>query len=332
VIQDGAGGAIELVGPETATLTGSNAYNLTPVFRGLLGSTIGAHSSGALFARLDNSIFSYQLPAAYIGVTLYFKFASFNIWGNATQDLASCTAYTYTPAGAGYGGGTGGVPTIPTGLSATATGPAQLSLSWTANPATDNVDHYVIFRAAGTGSAFGSASQIDTSASASYTDTGLPNATGYTYFVEAVNAVGASANSSGANGTTSSTGFGGATATPVAGASVVAGPGYMYDDSATAKVVNADATVGDRTSGSYKPCNCWISASASLGAGILVYLPGQYVAGTSLSKGATYWLDTTAGTITTTPPSVSGNGTQVVGTAEETGAKLFFAPEPMMAI
>jgi hypothetical protein len=106
----------------------------------------------------------------------------------------------------------------------------------------------------------------------------------------------------------------------------------MYDDSGTAKVVNADATVGDRTSGSYKPCNCWISASASLGVAVLVYLPGQYVAASSLSNGATYWLDTTPAAITTTAPSASGNGTQVVGTAEETGAKLFFAPEPMMAI
>lgn len=113
----------ELIGPETATLTGTSAYNLTDLYRGLFGSTIAGHSSGTQFARLDNSIFTYQLPAAYIGATLYFKFQSFNIWGNATQDLASCTAYTYTPGGAGYGGGSGGVPGTPTGGAAVTAGP-----------------------------------------------------------------------------------------------------------------------------------------------------------------------------------------------------------------
>jgi hypothetical protein len=328
VIQDGAGGAVELVGPETATLTGTNAYNLTTVYRGLLGSTIGAHSSGALFARLDNSIFSYQLPAAYIGVTLYFKFASFNIWGNATQDLASCTAYTYTPAGVGYGGGAGGVPTTPTGLIATASGPAQLSLSWTANPSTDNVDHYLIFRANGTGSGFGSASQIDTSASASYTDTGLPNATGYTYFIEAVNAVGASTHSSGANGTTSSSGFGGAVDTATTAEALTAGMvGNLFDSAGAMKVQKANAT--DVT----KPANCFVLASALLGASVTVYLPGQFITGlTSLSPGATYYLDTTGGGITATCPSSAGNGAQIVGVADSTGTKLFFAPQPITGL
>jgi hypothetical protein len=46
-------------------------------------------------------------------VPLWFKFQSFNIWGNALEDLAGCTAYTFTPAGTGYGGpGAGtGAPT-----------------------------------------------------------------------------------------------------------------------------------------------------------------------------------------------------------------------------
>lgn len=94
----------ELIAYETATLTGSNAYNLTTLFRGLYGSTPAAHSSGAPFARLDNLIFKYALPSSYIGVQLYFKFQSFNLWGLAQQDISTCAVYKYTPTGAGVVG------------------------------------------------------------------------------------------------------------------------------------------------------------------------------------------------------------------------------------
>jgi len=210
IIQDGVcSTSFELVGPETATLTGSNTYNLTNVVRGMLGTASTSHSSGALYGRLDNSLWIFPMPPNYIGQALKIKIQSFNTSDKQLQDISTCTVYTYTPAGTGYGGGTGGVPTTPTGLSASATGPAQIGLTWTANLSTDNVDHYLIFRAPGTGASFGSASQIDTSATASYTDTGLPTGTGYTYFVEAVNTVGPSSHSTGANGTTNSSGFGG---------------------------------------------------------------------------------------------------------------------------
>jgi hypothetical protein len=203
VIQDGPGGAIELVGPQTATLTGPSAYNLTNLYRGLFATTAGAHSSGALFARLDNSIFIYQLPAAYIGRTLYFKFQSFNIWGNAPQDLSTCTAYTYTPAGTGYGGGSGGVPNAPTSVTATPVAGGGV-IAWAANPATDNVAIYKVYRANGTGASFGSASLIGTSGGTTYPDATV-SAASYTYFVVAENAVGDSSPSAGANlvGTTS---------------------------------------------------------------------------------------------------------------------------------
>jgi hypothetical protein len=96
---------------ETATLTGSNAYTLgTELYRGLYGSTAALHAIGSDFARLDENIFKFDLPLAYVGVPLWFKFQSFNIWGQALEDLAGVTAYTYTPTGAGIaaGGGTGG--------------------------------------------------------------------------------------------------------------------------------------------------------------------------------------------------------------------------------
>jgi hypothetical protein len=91
----------ELLAYATATLTGANAYNLTYLYRGLYGTTAAAHSSSAPFTRIDGVIFEYPLPAPYIGVELYLKFQSFNIFGRAVEDLSECTVYTYTPTGAG---------------------------------------------------------------------------------------------------------------------------------------------------------------------------------------------------------------------------------------
>lgn len=91
----------ELLSFETATLTGTNAYNLTTLYRGLWGSQPAAHPSGAPFARLDDAIFKYDLPANYIGQTIYLKFQSFNVFGSGLQDLATCAAYAYVPSGSG---------------------------------------------------------------------------------------------------------------------------------------------------------------------------------------------------------------------------------------
>lgn len=194
----------ELIGPQTATLTGTDAYDLTTLYRGLYGSAIGAHASGAQFARLDGAIFKYDLPAAYIGVTLYLKFQSFNVYGAGVQDLSTCTAYMVTPAGTGFGTGTGGVPAEPTGLSA-APGVQSATLSWNANGANDNITSYKIYRAAGTGAAFGTASLVATVNALTWTDTSLAAASGYTYFLVASNAAGDSAHTAGVDVTTLST-------------------------------------------------------------------------------------------------------------------------------
>lgn len=91
----------ELLAYQTATLTGPNAYNLTYLYRGLYGTAPAAYSSGAPFARVDGAIFQYDLPSAFVGVLLYMKFQSFNIFGQAVEDLSECAVYTYTPTGAG---------------------------------------------------------------------------------------------------------------------------------------------------------------------------------------------------------------------------------------
>lgn len=204
-IQDTPGGVVEFISFRDATLTSANHYTLGgQLYRGLYSSTASGHLSAAAFARLDDQIFKVDLPAQFINQTVYVKLQSFNIFGGGVQDLASCTVYTYIPRGTGFGGGSGGVPTTPTGLTATPSTGFN-SLAWTANPASDNVTRYDVYRAAGLGAAFGTATLIGNSSGASYVDGTAVATSAYTYFVKAVNVVGSSAPSSGANCTSSAT-------------------------------------------------------------------------------------------------------------------------------
>jgi hypothetical protein len=93
----------EIVAYGSVTLTSAHKYNLTPTnLRGQLGSVPAAHSSSAVFVDLSDSslIFKTTIPSGSIlGNTLYFKFPSYNQYGQAIQDLSFCTAYTFTPTG-----------------------------------------------------------------------------------------------------------------------------------------------------------------------------------------------------------------------------------------
>jgi hypothetical protein len=85
----------------TATLTATSKYNLTALYRGLGGSTPGAHAMGASFCLLDSAILKYDVPNAEIGQTVYLKFQSINIFGGAAQDISTCAAYPYQIQGTG---------------------------------------------------------------------------------------------------------------------------------------------------------------------------------------------------------------------------------------
>jgi hypothetical protein len=91
----------ELLAYGGAILTTPNAYNLSNLARGLYGTANMAHSADERFARLDDAIFKYDLPTAFVGQMLYLKFQSFNIFGQGLQDLSTCATYAYTPTGAG---------------------------------------------------------------------------------------------------------------------------------------------------------------------------------------------------------------------------------------
>ena len=86
----------EFIAYQTATLTGAGRYSLSTLHRGLYGSTIGAHASGANFTRVDSSLFKLHVTPDKIGSTIYIKLPAFNQFGKSTQLLSACTASIFT--------------------------------------------------------------------------------------------------------------------------------------------------------------------------------------------------------------------------------------------
>jgi hypothetical protein len=64
-----------------------------------MGTSIAAHPAGALFMRLDDTIFKYTYDPTWAGKTLYFKFLSFNTFQNSLQGLADVDAVEFTVSG-----------------------------------------------------------------------------------------------------------------------------------------------------------------------------------------------------------------------------------------
>ena len=200
----------ELLAFGNVAATATYAADLTYLVRGAYGTAPGAHSTGDQFTQIDVSgtdatSVAYELPAQYIGQTVYLKFLSYNAFEQALQDETAVAEYQYTPTGAGYGTGTGGTPAEPSGLSLVGTpGSNAVALAWAANGAADNVTGYTLWRATGTGASFGSAAAVWSGAALAYTDTTIAAASGYTYFLTADNAVGQSPPTAGVNATTAS--------------------------------------------------------------------------------------------------------------------------------
>ena len=88
----------EMISFQTATLTGTNAYNLTGLYRGLFGTNPGAHSIGASWGKCDEFAFRYPVNLSQVGSTVYVKLVSYNIWGGGKRQISAETAYTFSPA------------------------------------------------------------------------------------------------------------------------------------------------------------------------------------------------------------------------------------------
>lgn len=111
------GASPEFLAFQGATLTGVGAYTLSGLNRGAYGTDgTAAHATNDPFVIVDESVAkSGPLELSMLGKTLYFKFTSFNLFGNHEQDLADVTAYEYT-----IDGGNAGL-SAPIGLTATET-------------------------------------------------------------------------------------------------------------------------------------------------------------------------------------------------------------------
>lgn len=84
----------------------------------------------------------------------------------------------------------------------------------------------------------------------------------------------------------------------------------LWSDSGVAKLRNANAT------DTAKPADGFVKAAVT-GGNVAVYFTNGETDDqlSGLTPGATYYLDTSAGTVTATPPAVSGEGLQTVGKA-----------------
>ena len=91
----------------------------------------------------------------------------------------------------------------------------------------------------------------------------------------------------------------------------------------TAKARKADAT----TAG--KEANGFVLSAVTLGNNATVYFDGTDTQLSSLTPGAVYYLATTAGGVTDTPPSGSGNVLQRVGRALSATELTFEPGEPI---
>jgi fibronectin type 3 domain-containing protein len=123
---------------------------------------------------------SYTDSAVTSGTTYYYEITALT----GTTESARSTEYSASTTG------TGTAPPTPAGLVATG-GNGSVALAWTASAGATG---YSIYR--GTAAGAEGATPVGTSASNSFTDTGLTNGTTYYYTITASNAAGTSAHSS----------------------------------------------------------------------------------------------------------------------------------------
>jgi hypothetical protein len=99
----------------------------------------------------------------------------------------------------------------------------------------------------------------------------------------------------------------------------------IWTDTGAARVRKADATSAG------KEANGFVLAAVSSGASATVYAPSQTNTQLSgLTPGAQYYLSTTAGGVTTTPPSGSGNVIQKLGRAGSATTIVFAPSDPIV--
>ena len=129
VVQDANG--YEIVGYTTATLSAPNTYSLTGLYRGLYGTHSRAFGTGSQFLYVGNgaNIFVNTLPPAFIGMGIYVKPQSFNVFQQTPEALEDVTAYYYGITGSDTIGGIGLSDTVASSDHFSLAGQYFLSLS-----------------------------------------------------------------------------------------------------------------------------------------------------------------------------------------------------------
>jgi YD repeat-containing protein len=191
-------------GPSSNTIAVGTPDTVPPsVPTGLAGNAVsGSQINLSWSASTDNVV-----VAGYKVYRNGVQIATPTSTGYSDTGLAQYTNYTYTVAAYDAAGNTSAVsssvvvrtrdtsaPSVPTGVTATGVSGSQINVSWAAASDNVGVTGYRVYR---------NGAQIASPTSTSFADTGLPQATGYTYTVAAVDAAGnVSAQSAGAVGAT----------------------------------------------------------------------------------------------------------------------------------
>jgi hypothetical protein len=175
---------------QTVSVLPNSAYTLSAYVEGdyvYLGSDASSPTWTPSASGWQQLTSNFTTGAATTSVTIYIH--GWYAQGTYYADDVSLT---------GPGSGTQ-VPGAPTGLTVTGTSTSSASLSWSA-PSGSTVTGYDVYRGG---------TQVGTTSSTSFTDTGLAASTSYTYTVAAYNSVGVGSTSSSVTATTQSSGSGG---------------------------------------------------------------------------------------------------------------------------
>ena len=176
-----------LTAPSTTSSSISLAWTASTDNVGVTGYQIlrAPGASGGTFAQIatatTNSYVNSGLTAA---TTFRYQVRAVDAAGNASAVSNTVTAATQT----GGGGGDTQAPSVPANLTAPTTTASSVSLAWTASTDNVGVTGYQILRAPGTSG--GTFTQIGTSTTNSFANTGLTAATTFRYQVRAVDAAG----------------------------------------------------------------------------------------------------------------------------------------------
>ncbi len=183
--------------PTSPSLTVTGGANLASLSWGAVGSSVydvfrNETGCNAGFTKISSGQTGTTLSDSNVanGLTYYYQVTSFPSGNEACASLPS-TCISVTP------GGTCTPPAAPTGVTASATGSNTATVSWTAS---SGATSYAIFRSTTSGGPY---TQVGTSSTTSFADSGLACNTTYFYVVTASNGSCSSGNSAQASTTTS---------------------------------------------------------------------------------------------------------------------------------